>query len=334
VSASRGWRVSLVGATGAVGEELLRVLEEQRFPVLELRAFASGESEGREVDFRGEAIPVERVDAGRVAEADLVLCAAPGILEALRTPLVQAGTPVIDLSGVLELDPDVPLHLPGDRPGTSLGPLVAVPRGIVAGLALALRPLRAEVELRRLTVVTLESAAGAGRRGAGELSDQTVHLLSAMTGEAGESETFPQPLAFDCLPIVGERLPDGDTTEERRLGHVLRRLLGTRDLPIEATRVRVPIFGGSLGCVHVELAEPLPAARARELWAKAAGLAVLDEEELPTPRARVGRDPVAIGRIRAGEGDRASLAFVAALDDLRLGAAVNAVEVAKGLLGG
>lgn len=334
MSASRGWRVSLLGATGAVGEELLRLLEERRFPVLELRAFASGESEGRAVDFRGEAISVERVDARRVAEADLVFCASPGILEELRSELVQAATCVVDLSGVLELDPDVPLHLPGDRPGTSLGPLVAVPRGIVAGLALALRPLRAEVELQRLTVVTLEPAAGAGRRGAGELSDQTLHLLSAMTGEAGEPETFPQPLAFDCLPLVGELLPDGDTAEERRLGHVLRRLLGTRDLPVEVTRVRVPVFGGSLGCVHVELERHVSAARARELWAKAPGLEVLGEAELPTPRTRVGQDPVAIGRIQAREGDRPGLSFVLAMDDLRVGAALNAVEVATKLLGG
>jgi aspartate-semialdehyde dehydrogenase len=302
--------------------------------VLELRAFASGESEGREVDFRGEAIPVEPVEARRVAEADLVFCACPRVLEELRSALVESGTHVIDLSGVLELDPDVPLHLPGDRPGTSLGPLVAVPRGVVAGLGLALRPLGAEAELRRITVVTLESASGAGRRGVGELSDQTIHLLSAMTGEAGESETFSKPLAFDCLPLVGEPLPDGDTAEERRLGHVLRRLLRARDLPIEATRVRVPIFGGSLACVHVELERPVPAARARELWAKTPGLAVLDEEELPTPRTQVGQDAVAIGRIQAREGERPGLAFVLAMDDLRVGAALNAVEVAGELLGG
>jgi aspartate-semialdehyde dehydrogenase len=318
----------LLGATGSVGDELLHVLEERRFPVLELIPFASEGSEGREVDFRGEAIVVERVEATRVAGSDLVFSAAPGILQDLRPALEEAGTRVVDLSGALELDTDVPLYLPPDKIQTA-GPLVAVPRGIVAGLGLALRPLQSEAELERLTVVTLESASGAGRRGVGELSDQTVSLLNAMTGESGEAEHFPQPLAFDCLPIVGEALPGGDTAEERRLGHVVRRLLGRPDLPVEATRVRVPIFGGSLACVHVALSEAISAERARELWAKAPGLRLLDPGTLPTPRTQVGQDAVAIGRVRASDEGASGIAFVLAMDDLRRGAAVAAVEAAE-----
>jgi aspartate-semialdehyde dehydrogenase len=331
VTASHGWSVSLIGATGAVGEELLQVLEEQQFPVVELRAFGPPHSEGRTVDFRGEEIRVEPVDADRITGADLVFCAAPDALEELRPALEESDVRVIDLSGALELDSGVRLFLPGERSPGALGRLVAVPRGIVAALAMALRPLGREVELRRLTAVTLESASGAGRRGVGELSDQTLQLLNAMTGEAGEPEVFPQPLAFDCLPIVGDLLPDGDTGEERRLAHVLRRLLDRPSLPIEVTRVRVPVFGGSLACAHGELDRMISEAELRELWAKTLGLEVL-EEGLPTPRTCVGQDEVAIGRIQVREGDRPGLSFVVGVDNLRRGAALTAVEAATALL--
>ena len=239
---------------------------------------------------------------------------------------------VVGLSGALELDSGVRLFLPGERSPGALGRLVAVPRGIVAALAMALRPLGREVELRRLTAVTLESASGAGRRGVGELSDQTLQLLNAMTGEAGEPEIFPQALAFDCLPIVGDLLPNGDTGEERRLAHVLRRVLDRSSLPIEVTRVRVPVFGGSLACVHVEFDRKVSEAELRELWAKTLGLEVLEGEGLPTPRTCVGQDEVAIGRIQVREGERPGLSFVVGVDNLRRGAALTAVEAATALL--
>lgn len=330
--ASRGWRVSLVGATGAVGEELLHVLEERRFPVLSLRAFASGESHGREVDFRGEPLPVERLDPARVAEADLVFCAAPRVLEELRPELDAAETRVVDLSGVLELDLDVPLYVPGASLAPAPTRWVAVARGIVGGLGLALRPLRTVAELERLSVVTLESASGAGRRGVGELSDQTLALLNAMTGETEEPEVFPESLAFDCLPLVGDLLEDGDASEERRLAHVLRRILALPGLPIEVTRVRVPIFGGSLACVHLGVSREIALAEAASVWEKATGIEVLEPDRLPTPRTHVGRDGVAVGRVRSHAGPPAALDFVLAQDDLRQGGALAAVEVAEILL--
>jgi aspartate-semialdehyde dehydrogenase len=332
VSASRGWSVSLVGATGAVGEEILRVLEERRFPVLELRAFASGESEGREVEFQGAEVAVERIDPGRVGDVDLVFCAASGVLESLRPALREAGPRIVDASGALELDLAVPLYQRGATRAPLSGTEIAIPRGIVAGLGVVLGPLHEELGLERLTVVALESASGAGRRGAGELSEQTVHLLNAMTGEAGEAETFSQPLAFDCLPLVGTLLPEsGESSEERRLGHVVRRLLSAPALPVETTRVRVPVFGGSLACVHATLARSASTARVRELWEKREGVEVVEGEVLPTPRTTIGRDELVVGRVRTPEGDGGGpgIAFVLAMDDLRRGAALAAVEAAE-----
>jgi aspartate-semialdehyde dehydrogenase len=150
-----------------------------------------------------------------------------------------------------------------------------------------------------------------------------------MSGELEESVVFPSPLAFDCLPQVGDLLEGGDSSEERRLGHVVRRALGAPGLAVECTRVRVPIFSGSLACVHLALERPLEPECARDLLAKQPRIELVGEGELPTPRAAAGRDRVRLGRLRAGQGARPGLAFVLAQDDLRRGAAVVAVEAAE-----
>jgi aspartate-semialdehyde dehydrogenase len=330
--AQGGHRVALLGATGTAGQELLGVLEERRFPILELRPYASEGSAGAEIEFRGEELDVEPVlPGGRTVlqGCELVFCAAPGILDDLLPELLASETRVVDLSGSLELSPEVPLHRIGSGSLPAGTRSVAIPRGAAAGLGLALEPLQREVGLERVSAVALESALGAGREGAGELSDQTIQLLNAMTGEAGVAQRFPQPLAFDCLPIVGALLEGGETSEEERLRGVVRRLLGRPELPLAVTRVRVPIFAGSLTLAHVELASEVTAERIRKLWEARAEIEVLELEDLPTPRTSSGLDRVRIGRIRVSG---ASLAFAIALDDLRLGSAIAAVEAAEALM--
>jgi aspartate-semialdehyde dehydrogenase len=329
--ASRGLVTAVLGATGAVGRELLEVLAERRFPVAELRAFASPDAALASVEFRGEEVRVETITPSRVAGADLVLCAAPGVLASLRAALEPAGVRVVDLSGELELDPSVPLFLGEDSVVSERG-WCAIPRGVVTGLALALLPLHRAAGVERAAVVTFESALGAGRVGPDELLAGSVELLGGMSGEVEASVVFPLPLAFDCLPLVGDLLPDGDSAEERRLAHVLRRALDAPALAVECTRVRVPIFGGSLACVHATTARELAPERARDLLAKEPRLALLGEDELPTPRSAAGGDRVQVGRLRAVPAPRAGLAFVLAQDDLRRGAAVAAVEAAEALV--
>jgi aspartate-semialdehyde dehydrogenase len=330
--AERGYRVALLGATGAVGQELLGVLEERRFPVRELLPYASEGSAGAELEFRGEDLNVEPVLPARIAQlgdCDLLFCAAPRILDELLPGLRGSETRIVDLSGSLELDPEVPLHRIGSA-GLAAGTRsVSIPRGVAAGLGLTLEPLQREIGLARVTAVALESASGAGRDGVGELSDQTVELLNAMTGEAGAAVRFPQPLAFDCLPIVGSPVEGGETSEEERLRLVLRRLLDRPGLPVEVTRVRVPIFAGSLALAHVGLDSEASRERVRKLWEGRSQIELLGEEDLPTPRTSSGQDRVRVGRIRASG---AHLAFAVALDDLRLGAAVAAVEAAEALM--
>ena len=330
--AGRGHRVALLGATGAVGQELLAVLEERRFPVLELLPYASEASAGAEIEFCGETLEAEPVLPGgrtSVDGWDLVLCAAPGILDELLPDLDARETRIVDVSGSLELSPEVPLHRIGSAALPAGSRRVAVPRGAAAGLGLALEPLEREIGLVRVSAVTLESASGAGREGVAELADQTIQLLHAMTGETAAAVRFPQPLAFDCLPSVGIPLEEGETSEEARLRLVVRRLLERPELPLEVTRVRVPIFAGSLTLAHVELAAEVPLERVRKLWETRVEIELLEAAELPTPRTCGGLDRLQVGRIRLSG---ASLAFAIALDDLRLGSAVAAVEAAETLM--
>jgi len=329
--ASQDFRVAVLGATGAVGAEILQVLDERRFPVRELLACASPDSEGDELEFRDGSVKIQRARGEELATCDFVLSAAPGLLPSLLPALRRGAVRVIDVTGALETDPDVPLWLPGVVAFPTAPPrprFVAVPRGIATGIALALAPFAAAGVLRRVTAVTLESASGAGIAGVGELTDHTVQVLNRMSGERSESEIFAQSLAFDCLPQIGAIEPDGETSDEARLRFVLRRLLGAPELPFELTRVRMPTLGGSLGAVHVELSKPFTADEATALWAAQPNIGLLGDEELPTPRGSLGHDDAAVGRVRAS-GSR--LAFVVALNDLRLGAALGVVAAAEAL---
>jgi len=331
--ASSAPRVALIGATGAVGAEILAVLEERRFPVGELRVYASPDSEGGELEFRGDVLKLQRVRTEEIAACDLVICAAPGALTELLPALRRGSARTVDVTGALERDASVPLFLPGVTPPldpSQTARFLAVPRGVAVGLATALAPFARAGLLRRATAVTLESASGAGIAGVGELTDHTVQVLNRMSGERSESEVFAQSLAFDCLSQIGPIEPSGDTSEEAALAHALHRLVSISGLALELTRVRIPTLGGSLAAVHVELAEPRTLAQARELLAAQTRVHLLPEGELPTPRAALGHDDVAIGRLRAA-GSR--VAFVLALNDLRLGAALGVVSAAEALLG-
>jgi len=331
-----GLRVALVGATGVVGREILTVLEERSFPAVSLCPLASEDSAGEELEFRGETIHVVPLTAEALSDCDLVLCAAPGVLEGLLPELRRQKSLLVDVSGALELDASVPLFLPGQTlatPGLHGSRWLAIPRGVVGALGLALRPLALEAGVERVTVLSMESASGAGRRGIQALTEQTTQILNAMTGEDLEAGIFPQSLAFDCLPLVGAPGEGGESSEEQRLRQVLRRLLDQPALPIEVTRVRVPTFVGSLACVHLTLGREIELESIRQLWEKQAHIEVMPESALPTHRNSTSCDDVRIGRIRLQAEAPRSLAFVLAIDDLRQGSALAVVSAAEVLCG-
>ncbi len=326
--ATSGYRLGLIGATGLVGTEILQTLEERRFPISDCRMIASERSIGDEAEFFGEAYMVEALRADRIDECELVFCAAPNVLASILPELQNPKLRIIDLSGALELDPAVPLVLPGGLLDPS-AKRVAIARGVVAGLGLVLKPLLEELGANHVSLTCLEPAAGAGREGVQELSDQTIELLNQMTGETEPGFAFPQPLAFDCLPSVGEMLDNGQTHEERRLQHVLRRLVSKPDLVIDVTRVRVPVFAGSLATVQLHGVKLKDRQEVEALLEKQDYVETFKDPLLPTPRGAAARDKVRVGRIRVDEG----LSLVLAFDDLRGGAALGAVLAAEKLCG-
>lgn len=312
--------LGLVGATGTVGEEILHGLAERRFPPADLRLFASEDSEGVHVDYIDTELRVEAVHADELGRCDVVVCAAPldpAVLDGLRGRVA-----LLDLSGALEADASVPL-VAGALSSAAPGNVVAAARGVAVGLAQVLYAIAEQAPLERVTITTLEGAGGAGRRGLDALSEQTVQVLNAMDGAPDEGGVFPLALAFDVLPRIGEAGPDGASSEETRLAGTLRRLLGAPDLALEITRLRVPVFLGSLAVLDVALHKPLGAERARECLAAQPGITLLGESELPTPRTAIGHDSVRVGRLRATPG---GLSLVLAQDDLRCGAARAALD--------
>ncbi|MEN8181404.1 MAG: Asd/ArgC dimerization domain-containing protein [Myxococcota bacterium] len=322
-------RVVVMGATGALGTELISVLDERRFPAGDLIPVATERSMGNEIEFSGDSYPV-LTEVPRLAATDLMfLCTPPApSLESAREAL-RAGVPCFDLSGALAAQPDVPLvvlDLAG--PGTDLSkPLVATPTGAAAAVALAVAPLARVAGLRRVVATALEPASGAGHQGVESLSREVMALFNQEAPP--DPETFGRPVAFDCLPAVGEVGGDGVSECEQVLARDLRRLLERPELQVAATVVRVPIFHGRGISVAVELDGPLSPADAAAALEKAPGVALETDPRGPSTRASIGDDQVRVGRLRSA--GPAALQLWVVVDVVHQ-SAVNAVRLAEARL--
>jgi aspartate-semialdehyde dehydrogenase len=326
--------VAVVGATGAVGEILLRVLAERRFPISRLRVLASDRSAGTTVRFQGEALAVEPVRPQLFEGIDLVFFAATGSLSKELAPEAQRrGAVVIDKSSTWRMDPTVPLVVPEVNPDAAMKHrgILAGPNCTTIGFVMALEPLRRAAGLRSVVVTTLQAASGAGRDGMDELSRQTVDLAN---GEEPVAKVFPRTLAGNVLPLCESFREDGYSTEEMKLVLETRKILDLSDLPLSVTCVRVPVAVGHSAALLVETEQPLPPTAARAALAAFPGVRVVDDPSsnvFPTPKDVAGRDEVLVGRIRRDLGsDRLWLWEVS--DNLRKGAATNAVQTAELLL--
>lgn len=329
-------RVAIVGATGAVGEDLLRVLEQRRFPLAELRLLASPRSAGRTMTFRGEDLPVQALSVEALRGVDLCLFSAGGGTSREWAPrAVAAGAVVVDNSSAFRMDPAVPLVVPEVNPAA-----LAAHRGIVANpncctiiLVLALAPLHRAAGLRAVQVATYQAASGAGRRAQEELLQGTAAVLR---GEEFTPQVLPHSLAFNLFPRVDSFQPDGYTKEEDKMRDETRKILGLPDLPVEATCVRVPVERCHSEAVAVSLQRELTPDAARAVLAAAPGILVEDvpaESRYPQPRPMAGRDEVAVGRIRPSRVFQPGLSLWVCGDQLRKGAALNAVQIAEALGG-
>ncbi len=331
-----GHRVAVVGATGAAGEMTLRILEERKFPVRELRAFASERSVGKTVAFAGESVPVEKVTADAFRGIDIAFFSAGTAQSKEHAPMaVRAGAVVVDKSNAFRMDPTVPLVVPEIN-----GHAVRQHRGIVASpncttvvTVMALAPLHRAARITRVVATSYQAVSGAGVKGVEDLREQT---LAWARGEAVVPSFFRHQIAFNLIPHIDRFGPGGYTGEEWKLVNEVRKILEAPDLRISPTTVRVPVFTAHSVAVNVETEERVTVERARELFGRFPGLRVVDDPEqarYPMPLTVEGQDDCVVGRIREDLSSDRGLNFWVVGDQLRKGAATNAVQIAE-LLGG
>ena len=329
------YTVAVVGATGAVGTEMVQVLEERDFPVGELVPLASARSEGNEVMFRGQTLPVKVLEHNSFEGVDVALFSAgAGVSKEFGPMAVKAGAVVVDNSSAWRMDPNVPLVVPEVNIHALSGHqgLIANPNCSTIQMVVALKPLHDAVQIKRIIVTTFQSVSGTGKDAMEELIDQSRQLLSF--GEAKVS-VYPHQIAFNCLPHIDDFLPNGYTKEEMKMVNETRKILGESSLPITATTVRVPVFICHAESVNIETEQKLSANDARALLSAAPGVQVYDDPSrnlYPLPIDVVGTDAVFVGRVREDESVTHGLNLWIVADNLRKGAALNAVQIAEELI--
>jgi aspartate-semialdehyde dehydrogenase len=327
--------VAVVGATGAVGEVLLRVLEERRFPVRQLVPLASTRSAGTTVTFRGEALEVGVARPEAFDGVDVVFFAATGGLSKELAPeAVKRGAVVIDKSSTWRMDEQVPLVVPEINAGAleKHRGIIANPNCTTTGVVMAVEPIRRVAGLKSLVITTFQAVSGAGTPGIEELDAQVEAKVAGRP--APVPEVFSNPIAYNAVPVCGGFLDDGYTDEERKLLDETRKILELPDVDVSVTCVRVPVPVGHSGAVLVETERPITPGAAREALAAFPGVRVVDDPRTataPTAADVVGTDEVLVGRVRRDYGsDKLWLWEVS--DNLRKGAATNAVQIAEALL--
>ncbi len=328
--------VAVVGASGAVGAVMIRLLEERQFPLSTIKFLASGRSAGKTVQFRGESYPIEPLTPEAFADVDIVLSSTPASVSREFSPIAaQAGAVVVDNSSAFRMDPHVPLVVPEVNPHD-----VAKHHGIIANpncstiqMVVALKPLHDAFRVRRVVVSTYQSVSGAGEKGLYELQTQTA---AQVAGEPLPSPSkFAHPIAFNCIPQIDDFLPNGYTKEEMKMVNETRKIMGDETIDVCPTCIRVPVLYSHSESILVETEEPITPAAARDVWSRAPGLIVLDDPDLklyPLPAAAAHRDEVFVGRIRQDLKRPNGLLFWCVSDNLRKGAATNAIQIAEELL--
>ncbi|MFM7236578.1 MAG: aspartate-semialdehyde dehydrogenase [Cyanobium sp.] len=334
---SRPLRIGILGATGAVGEEILLLLKQRQLPVEELRLLASPRSAGQEVKWGEDTLTVQAVQPSSFEGLDLVLASAGGSVSKQWAPQALAsGAVVIDNSSAFRMDPDVPLVVPEVNPEAAF-----THRGIIANpncttilLCLVLAPLEARQPIHRVVVSTYQSASGAGARAMDELRQLTRTMLE---GGTPQCEVLPYSLAFNLFLHNSPLQSNGYCEEELKMLYETRKIMGRPDLLLSATCVRVPVLRAHSEAVNIEFEAPLAAEEARRLLANAPGVLLLEDHganRFPMPIDVTGQDPVAVGRIRQDLSHPRALELWLCGDQIRKGAALNAIQIAELLMAG
>jgi aspartate-semialdehyde dehydrogenase len=332
--AGDGYKVGVLGATGLVGTTILELLAARDFPVAELRPLASERSAGKQIEWGGESLTVQAVSDEAIQGLDLVLSSAGGSVSAEWTPkIVEAGATVVDNTSYWRMHDDVPLVVSEVNPDALQDHkgIVANPNCSTMQMVVALKPLYDAAGIERLVISTYQAVSGTGKAAIDELRSQARALVGGY--EVPEPQIYPHQIAFNVLAHAGS-FPEGDdhTDEERKLINETRKILGDPEIKVSATCVRVPVVTGHSEAVNVETREPLDPAQARELLAAAPGVTVLDDPagaRYPMAVDAAGTDDVYVGRIRRDAGNERALDLWIVADNLRKGAATNAVQVAE-----
>jgi aspartate-semialdehyde dehydrogenase len=333
-----GYRVAVVGATGNVGREILNILAERQFPLDEVAAVASARSTGDLIDLgdSGEELKVRNLDHFDFAGWDMALFAAGSKVSATHVPrAAQAGCTVIDNSSLFRMDPDVPLIVPEVNADAIGGyrkkNIIANPNCSTAQLVVALKPLHDAAKIKRVVVSTYQSVSGTGKAGMDELFEQSRNIF---VGDSNVPSVYPKQIAFNVIPQAGDFLEDGSTTEEWKLVVETKKILDPK-IKVSATCVRVPVFVGHSEAVNIEFEREISAAEAQGILREAPGVMVVDKREAGgyvTPVEAVGEYATYVSRIRDDPTVENGLSLWVVSDNLRKGAALNAVQIAE-LLG-
>jgi aspartate-semialdehyde dehydrogenase len=327
--------VAVVGATGAVGVELIRCLEQRRFPLAELRLFASARSAGKSLKFRGAALPVRELTEASFAGVDIALFSAGGATSRRFAPLaVRAGATVIDNSSAFRMDPKIPLVVPEINPGSinGHGGIIANPNCCAIISITPLWPIHRVNRISRLQLVTYQAASGAGAAAMEELRESTRAYLD---GRSYANKVLPHPYAFNLFSHNTRVDPDsGYNEEELKVIQETRKIFGDPDIRVSATCVRVPVLRAHAMAITFECERPVTPAEVRELLQHAPGVKLVDDPErnyFPMPQDATGNDPILVGRIRQDISDPSgrSISLFVAGDQLLKGAALNAVQIAE-----
>ena len=331
------YNVAVVGATGAVGNEMVKILEERDFPVGRLKLLASERSARKELVFRGKTIPVEVLTEDAFGGINIGLFSAGGsISERFAPHAARAGCVVIDNTSAFRMDPEIPLVVPEVNPETikmykNRG-IIANPNCSTIQMVVALKPIHDVARIRRIVVSTYQAVSGAGKRAIEELDTQTRALFNF---EEPRVQVLPHIIAFNCLPQIDVFLDNGYTKEEMKMVNETRKIFNDQTIAVTATAVRVPVFYAHSESINIETEKKITAEEARDILSRAPGVTVIDnpkKKEYPLAIHAAGRDDTYVGRIREDESIANGINMWVVSDNIRKGAALNAVQIAEILI--
>ncbi|MBI4398050.1 MAG: aspartate-semialdehyde dehydrogenase [Candidatus Omnitrophica bacterium] len=331
---SKQYNIAIVGATGAVGKVMLEILAERKFPVRHLRLLASERSGGKKIMFGGLEVAVEPLTEKSFEGVDIALFSAGAERSRLFAPAaVKSGAVVIDNTSYFRMNPDVPLVVPEVNPEDikKHHGIIANPNCSTIGMVLALNPIHQAAKINRVVVTTFQSVSGAGASAIQELKDQ---ILAWARGEHLPPKKFAHPIAFNCIPQIDDFLENGYTKEEIKMVNETKKIIGDPSIQLTATCVRVPVFYAHSESVTIETERKLTAREAREILSKAPGVVMCDEpanKKYPMPIYVEGHDETFVGRIREDISHPSAITLWLVSDNLRKGAATNAVQIAEHL---